>query len=62
MKIGPFQLMDIVGLDVVLDIEMMYYKESGYPNDEPPQILKNKVNKGELGVKTGKGFYNYNSH
>jgi len=59
MKIGPFQFMDIIGLDVVLDIEMMYYKESGDPNDEPPQILKDKVNRGELGVKTGKGFYNY---
>ncbi|MCJ7648274.1 MAG: 3-hydroxyacyl-CoA dehydrogenase family protein [Candidatus Lokiarchaeota archaeon] len=40
----------------------MYYKESGDPNDEPPQILKDKVNKGELGVKTGKGFYNYDTH
>ena len=62
MKIGPFQLMDIVGLDVVLDIEMMYYKESGDSNDKPPLILKDKVNKGELGVKTGKGFYNYDTH
>ena len=62
MKIGPFQFMDIIGLDVVLDIEMMYYKESGDPNDKPPQILKDKVDKGELGVKTGKGFYNYDAH
>jgi 3-hydroxybutyryl-CoA dehydrogenase len=62
MKIGPFQLMDIVGLDVVLDIEMMYYKESGDPKDKPPQILIDKVEKGELGEKTGKGFYNYKTN
>ena len=62
MEIGPFELMDIIGLDVVNDIEMMYYKESGNPDDKPPQILKDKVNKGELGVKTGKGFYNYDAH
>ncbi|MHA1455732.1 MAG: 3-hydroxyacyl-CoA dehydrogenase family protein [Promethearchaeota archaeon] len=62
MEIGPFEFMDIIGLDVVYDIEMMYYKESGDPDDKPPQILKDKVNKGELGEKTGKGFYDYDAH
>ncbi len=62
MEIGPFEFMDIIGLDVVHDIEMMYYKESGDPDDKPPQILKDKVDKGELGEKTGKGFYNYEVH
>ena len=61
MDSGPFQMMDGVGLDVVYDIEMSYYKESGDPNDKPPQTLKEMVDRGELGVKTGKGFYNYNS-
>lgn len=60
MDIGPYEFMDIIGLDVVYDIEMMYFKESGALDDKPPQILKDKVDKGELGVKTGKGFYNYN--
>ncbi|MFX1357158.1 MAG: 3-hydroxyacyl-CoA dehydrogenase family protein [Promethearchaeota archaeon] len=59
MNVGPFGLMDIVGLDVVFDIEMMYYKESGDPDDKPPQMLKEMVDKGYLGVKTGRGFYNY---
>ena len=56
---GPFGLMDRVGLDVVKDIEMVYYKESGDPRDIPPKILLDKINKGDLGVKTSKGFYNY---
>jgi len=59
MDSGPFQMMDGVGLDVVYDIEMSYYKENNDPNDQPPQALKEMVDRGELGVKTGKGFYNY---
>ncbi|MBD3206143.1 3-hydroxyacyl-CoA dehydrogenase family protein [Candidatus Bathyarchaeota archaeon] len=56
---GPFGMMDRVGLDVVRDIELVYYNESGDPKDLPPKILLEKINKGELGVKTGKGFYDY---
>jgi 3-hydroxybutyryl-CoA dehydrogenase len=56
---GPFGLMDRVGLDVVRDIELVYYRESGDPKDQPPEILHDKISKGELGVKTGKGFYKY---
>ncbi len=56
---GPFQFMDRIGLDVIYDIETSYFKNSGLPDDKPPDILKEKVNKGELGIKTGKGFYNY---
>jgi len=55
--IGPFKMMDGVGLDVVFDIEMMYYKESGDPNDKPPQALKDMIDRGELGNKSGHGFY-----
>lgn len=56
---GPFGLMDMVGLDVVRDIEMSYYKESNNPRDAPPKILLDKIAKGELGIKTNKGFYTY---
>ena len=56
---GPFGMMDRVGLDVVRDIEMVYYNESGDKKDAPPNLLREKVEKGELGVKTGKGFYTY---
>jgi len=56
---GPFGLMDRVGLDVVRDIEMVYYRESEDPRDKPPGILLDRISRGELGVKTGKGFYTY---
>ena len=57
--VGPFGLMDMIGLDVVRDIEMVYYHESGDESDAPPKLLLDKIEKGELGVKTGKGFYTY---
>jgi 3-hydroxybutyryl-CoA dehydrogenase len=56
---GPFFLMDLVGLDVVRDIEISYYNESKDPRDKPPAALLEKIKKGELGVKSGKGFYTY---
>ena len=56
---GPFMAMDAIGLDVILAIEEQWYKESGDESDKPPKILVEKVKKGELGVKTGKGFYEY---
>jgi 3-hydroxyacyl-CoA dehydrogenase len=59
MKMGPFGIMDGVGLDVVHAIEMVYYKESKDPKDKPPQALKEKIDRGELGVKSGEGFYSY---
>lgn len=59
MNQGPFAIMDGVGLDVVYDIEMVYYNESKDPKDHPPAALKAMVERKELGVKTGKGFYTY---
>jgi 3-hydroxybutyryl-CoA dehydrogenase len=59
MSQGPFGLMDGVGLDVVYDIERVYYGESGDPKDRPPKALKAMIAKGNLGVKSGKGFYTY---
>jgi len=56
---GPFMAMDAIGLDVILAIEEQWYKESGDESDKPPKILVEKVKKGKLGVKTGKGFYQY---
>jgi 3-hydroxybutyryl-CoA dehydrogenase len=56
---GPFGLMDAVGLDVIHDIEMVYYSESRDPKDHPPKAMKELVEAGRLGVKTGQGFYRY---
>jgi len=58
-RFGPFALMDKVGLDVIYDIEMVYYNDSKDPKDHPPKELKEKMERGELGVKSGKGFYSY---
>ncbi len=57
--LGPFAMMDRVGLDVVRDIEDVYFDESGDHSDRPPRILLEKIERGELGVKTGRGFYDY---
>ncbi|UCF55714.1 MAG: hypothetical protein JSW15_06210 [Deltaproteobacteria bacterium] len=44
---------------MVYDIEMVYYNDSQDPKDHPPDALKEKIERGELGVKSGKGFYTY---
>ena len=59
MQAGPFGGMDFIGLDVIYDIEMAYYEDSGDPADKPPDALKKMVDRGELGMKSGKGFYDW---
>jgi 3-hydroxybutyryl-CoA dehydrogenase len=59
MPLGPFALMDWIGLDVVVDVSMSVYQLTGDPRDKPPQKLIDKVKRGELGRKSGKGFYTY---
>ena len=59
MKMGPFIMMDGIGLDVAYAVEMSYYEESGDPHDKPPDALKQLVENGDLGMKTGKGFYTF---
>ena len=57
--IGPLALTDLVGLDVRLAISEYLYEQLGTDTFKPPQVLKDKVAKGELGKKTGRGFYEY---
>ncbi|MFA5399498.1 MAG: 3-hydroxyacyl-CoA dehydrogenase family protein [Dehalococcoidia bacterium] len=59
VELGPFAMMDVIGLDVVWDIEMSYYNETRDAQDLPPQALKDMIAKGLLGMKTGKGFYDW---
>lgn len=56
---GPLKLTDLVGLDVRLAIAEYLHQQLRMPHYAPPQILKDKVAKGELGRKTGKGFYTW---
>ena len=58
-KRAPFSTMDFVGLDVVADIEATYHAVATDPNDRPIPTLVAKVDSGDLGEKTGKGFYTY---
>lgn len=57
--IPPFRLMDRVGLDVVLNIEEHYAQvRDGIP-EGPRQLLREYLSQGRLGVKSGRGFYDY---
>ena len=57
--IGPFELGDLIGLDVGLDVISYMHDELGEPYYAPPRILKTMVRAGRLGRKTGEGFYEY---
>lgn len=56
---GPFKLMDLIGLDTIYNIEMSYYNASGEERDKPPIEFKEMVESGKLGMKSGEGFYNW---
>lgn len=61
-KMGPFKLMDLIGMDVNLAVSQSVYEAFGKEERFKPSALqKEKVTKGELGKKSGKGFYNYNA-
>jgi 3-hydroxybutyryl-CoA dehydrogenase len=55
---GPLELTDLVGLDVRLSIAEYLHKEFGARYD-PPLLLREKVQRGELGKKSGRGFYEW---
>ncbi|MFD2682751.1 3-hydroxyacyl-CoA dehydrogenase family protein [Bacillus seohaeanensis] len=57
--IGPFELMDLSGIDVVNFVMRQRFEETGDPNDKPAKCVEERVNKGDLGRKTGRGFYEY---
>ena len=56
---APFGIMDMVGLDVVRDIEWSYQRETLDPTDKPSSALAAKIASGALGEKTGSGFYSH---
>ena len=58
---GPLKLTELVGLDVRLAIAEYLHATLKLPHYEPPAILRDKVKKGELGKKSGKGFYSWST-
>jgi 3-hydroxybutyryl-CoA dehydrogenase len=59
MPMGPFQLLDVVGLDVSLAIQRTLYLEFREAGFAPAPLLEHLVTAGRLGRKTGKGFQDY---
>jgi 3-hydroxybutyryl-CoA dehydrogenase len=58
---GPLELGDFIGLDIVLAIMDTLYKETGDSKYRPAMLLRKMVRGGHLGVKSGIGFYKYNA-
>ena len=59
MPMGPLALCDLVGIDVLLSVCEYYWREFGDSKYRPALALKQKVRAGHLGIKTGRGFYDY---
>ncbi len=59
-KMGPFRLMDLIGNDINLAVSQSLYEASGFAERfRPSPLQQQKVADGELGKKTGKGYYSY---
>ena len=56
---GPFTLLDLVGLDTAMFVAEVMFDEFREPRYAPPPLLKRMVMAGHLGRKAGKGFYDY---
>src|SRR4051794_24092968 len=60
LRMGPFELMDLIGLDVNFAVAQSFFDQSfGEPRWRPTAIHRRMVEAGRLGRKTGRGFYSY---
>jgi 3-hydroxybutyryl-CoA dehydrogenase len=58
-SVGPIEFVDMCGLDTVLNVQRYMFEKTGNPIYKPSRILEEKLLRNELGVKGGKGFYEY---
>lgn len=58
-SVGPIQFVDMCGLDTILNIQKYMYGMTNDPIYKPSSAIKEMVDRGDLGVKTGQGFYDY---
>ena len=58
-RMGPFELMDLIGLDVNLATTQSLYERTGSPRFAPVALQEEMIARGELGRKSGVGFYRY---
>lgn len=56
---GPFELMDLTGIDIAHDVRMVKYERSGDEEDLPKKSIVERYERGDLGRKTGRGWYSY---
>ena len=59
---GPFKLGDFSGLDIGYNARKERFEETGDPADAPAPSLARRVERGDLGRKTGRGFYDYSTN
>jgi 3-hydroxybutyryl-CoA dehydrogenase len=59
-KMGPFKLMDLIGMDINYSVSQIVWEAFGKPERlKPSSLQQQKVEAGDLGRKTGRGFYTY---
>lgn len=59
-KMGPFRLMDLIGLDINYSVSSIVWEDLGKPERLRPSLIqKEKIHQGQFGMKTKKGFYDY---
>jgi 3-hydroxybutyryl-CoA dehydrogenase len=59
---GPFELMDLTGIDIGYLTKQARFEQTGDPADAPSETVRAKVEAGHLGRKTSQGFYTYDAH
>ena len=58
-SVGPIKFVNLCGLDTILNIQKYLYTITNDPVHKPSRAIEERARRGDLGAKTGKGFYEY---